>query len=491
MRRIGLRQFFFSVMTGGAVTVLIVSSVLWQASDRLRYTASFMQDTIEGMMLVQSISSGLEAHRRQALLSQLEDSDRRNQRRSQEEKIILEDLDKFEHFIDSNEERVVAASVRRNIETYFSEVRTLQAVGSRGADLFRQTSEPYGLATSSVSDLFKINVVQTLAVERSALQQGLWFKAGVIFSFFIMLMAIGGMFTLFRRVIYRPLLELRQTIANFSNSGVTALPVNSAVREVYEIGETFRGLSASLQRQNEQRMIFMAAVAHDLKNPLGAIEMSIDLLSQEPMDSADPELLAVIHRQVGQLRRLVDDIMDATRIEAGHLELRKSKSDLRDIVQDSVRLFSSVSELHRIDCSLPPDYVWAECDSQRLSQVLNNLMSNAIKYSPKGGSVIVRLAVVNKLAIISVKDNGVGMETEEQERVFEPFRRAKSSRDLIAGVGLGLSTARKIVEAHGGSIEVESTKDIGSTFRVVLPIIILTQSSLQQERSTEPPALLN
>jgi signal transduction histidine kinase len=113
--------------------------------------------------------------------------------------------------------------------------------------------------------------------------------------------------------------------------------------------------------------------------------------------------------------------------------------------------------------------VLVRCDGTRISQVLNNLLNNAIKYSPRGGRVQVELSTAPDAARVSVTDSGVGIPATELESIFEPFRRSSTTRDTIPGIGLGLAVGRRIIEAHGGRIEVHSEEGIGTTFRLSLP----------------------
>jgi signal transduction histidine kinase len=143
--------------------------------------------------------------------------------------------------------------------------------------------------------------------------------------------------------------------------------------------------------------------------------------------------------------------------------------DLRGVVRDAVALHEGMSPAHELVLHLPEAPVPVRCDATRISQVLNKLLSNAIKYSPEGGQVRVDLTATPEAAWIAVKDQGVGIPATEQESIFEPFRRSAATRDTIPGVGLGLAVSRRIIEAHGGLIEVESTQGAGATFRFCLP----------------------
>jgi signal transduction histidine kinase len=166
---------------------------------------------------------------------------------------------------------------------------------------------------------------------------------------------------------------------------------------------------------------------------------------------------------------MISDFLDAALVESGQLELRMELRDLRDLVRSTADLFAETSSAHRLVLTLPNEACPAWIDPVRIEQVTSNLLSNAIKYSPSGGAVEVRLQCQESECLLSVTDHGLGMSPETRARLFEPFRRGLSRED-IPGVGLGLFVVQRIVDAHQGRIEVESSPAAGSTFRVYLPL---------------------
>jgi signal transduction histidine kinase len=136
-----------------------------------------------------------------------------------------------------------------------------------------------------------------------------------------------------------------------------------------------------------------------------------------------------------------------------------------------VDLHQEISERHAVEIALADLPLSVECDPARLEQVLTNLLTNAIKYSPGGGRIVVSADRVGGNAVVTVADTGLGIPPEDRERIFEPFRRGNAGAQNVPGVGLGLSVARRIVRAHQGDIEVESQPGMGSTFRIRLPLL--------------------
>jgi signal transduction histidine kinase len=181
---------------------------------------------------------------------------------------------------------------------------------------------------------------------------------------------------------------------------------------------------------------------------------------------------------------MVGDLLDAARIEGGHLELKRVACDLRRIAADAVELFRPTTDRHELRLDVADSPVIVVGDGLRLEQVLVNLVSNAIKYSPEGGVIEVFVGLEGDRAMVRVADRGLGIAPDEVPHIFEPFRRAGSSRDVVPGVGLGLSVSRHIIEAHAGRIDVESSVGAGTTFRVRLPLAIPEPGSDHVEPAT-------
>jgi two-component system, OmpR family, sensor histidine kinase MtrB len=273
------------------------------------------------------------------------------------------------------------------------------------------------------------------------------------------------------RVAFRPVFEIQRAIREFAAGRKDIRASEQGPRELTTIATQFNEMAVSITRQYESQLSFLAGVAHDLRNPLGALRMSASILSSDRTLSPDQvsNLASIINRQVLALDRMVGDLLDTSHIEAGHLELRITECDLRSVAQDAFDLFSLASQEHQLTLTLPDSPVVVRCDPLRIQQVLNNLISNAIKYSPPQTKIELKLEEDEQRVRVEVSDEGVGISPDELAYIFEPFRRTKTAKDEVPGVGLGLSVAQRIVRAHGGRIHVESQVGKGSTFRVELP----------------------
>lgn len=274
------------------------------------------------------------------------------------------------------------------------------------------------------------------------------------------------------RAVYRPLSNIQSALQTFEYGGALSTAPEEGPEELRRITEAFNQMSARLMRQREQQRQFISGIAHDLRNPLTALKGYIDLLSmtQAPLPPERiQETFSFLSGQIDRMNRLIEDFLEASRIDAGSLTLNLSRIDLRSVVDECVRLFSSSSARHVLRAELPGEAVMIQGDQARIAQVFNNLLSNAIKYSPAGGEVLIQCRTEGGQALVSVADRGIGIPLEDREEIFQPFRRHSQTREQFPGVGLGLSVSKKIVEAHGGRIEMASDPGKGSVFTVVLP----------------------
>jgi two-component system, sensor histidine kinase and response regulator len=238
--------------------------------------------------------------------------------------------------------------------------------------------------------------------------------------------------------------------------------------------------AAELTTQNERlreldrlKDEFIAAVSHELRTPLTSIIGYIELLEEEGVGGPNTGRFAeVIGRNAEQLLRLVGDLLFLSRMRSGSLTLELQGTDLAEIAAEAVAEARPDAQHKHIDLVLSaaevPEFA---ADPGRISQLLDSLLSNAVKFTGDGGRVAVRTGVADGQAVLTVTDTGSGIAAEELERIFERFyRTAAATRQVVPGTGLGLAIARAIVEAHNGSLTVDSTEGRGSTFTVRLPL---------------------
>jgi PAS domain S-box-containing protein len=231
----------------------------------------------------------------------------------------------------------------------------------------------------------------------------------------------------------------------------------------------------ALEEGDRRKDEFLAMLAHELRNPLAALRNAIEVLRRVKGDSPEGEQArAIIQRQVQQMARMVDDLIDVARISSGRMILRRAPTPIREVVEAATETTAALFEerRHGLQLRLPEAPVFVDGDSVRLAQVLTNLLNNAAKYTEAGGRIELEVAEADHTLVISVRDNGVGISEELRPHVFDLFRQGHRSRGgLEGGLGIGLNLARRIVELHGGTIEAASPGvGRGSTFVVTLPV---------------------
>jgi signal transduction histidine kinase len=214
----------------------------------------------------------------------------------------------------------------------------------------------------------------------------------------------------------------------------------------------------------------LGIVAHDLRNPLNLIGMTTQfLLDQNPSDGKRVKMLDTTMRATKQMNRLIADLLDTVRLQAGRLSLDVEDVSTDGILRQAEETFRPMAESRHIQLVIarPGDDITVRADALRISQVLGNLLGNALKFTPESGIVTLRAFLDDSSAVFQVVDTGPGISSADLPHLFEDFWQVRSDR---RGVGLGLAIAKGLVEAHGGTIEVTSTVGVGSTFSFSLPV---------------------
>ena len=239
------------------------------------------------------------------------------------------------------------------------------------------------------------------------------------------------------------------------------------------------------RRARDERDSLVAMVTHDLATPLGIIRGSIQFARQGGMSaSADMDRLWIrLDRAAARANSLIRTLGDARSLDAGQLPLDVRPVDLRSLITAVVQMMDRVSERHPIALIMPNHPVIVAGDAERLQRVLENLVGNAIKYSPDGGAVEIALVVSDGEAVVTVQDHGIGVSPEARIRIFERGYRAVEAQTIAPGLGLGLNISWEIVKRHGGSLHVRSSTPSGSMFILRLPLDGTAASSHQAPAS--------
>ncbi|MFQ5768025.1 MAG: ATP-binding protein, partial [Acidobacteriota bacterium] len=279
--------------------------------------------------------------------------------------------------------------------------------------------------------------------------------------------------------IHRPVKDLRAATVALSRGEFDRRIDVRRHDELGDLARAFNEMAARLQELDELKSGFVSMVSHDLKTPLTSMKEAVDLLAEGvggELTDRQRRLLSITREGAERLGNYVQGILDLFRFEAGHVRLVKDPLSLAEVVQEQTRLLEVRSRIAGIEihCETEADLPPVEADRFRIGQVVANLLDNAIKFTPRDGTITVKTGVEawrDDLAVVlRVKDTGLGINQRDLKHVFDKFFQATVSRDRhVPGAGLGLAIVRSLVEAHGGEISVDSAVGQGSTFTVILP----------------------
>ncbi len=246
---------------------------------------------------------------------------------------------------------------------------------------------------------------------------------------------------------------------------------------------------AKVQRESQSKDEFLAMLAHELRNPLAPIRTGLQVLRLLPGEEAAERTREMMDRQISHMVRLIDDLLDVSRVSRGKIELKKELIELKAVIGLAVETSLPLIEAgrHELAVHIPSEPLTVEADPTRLGQVFSNLLNNAAKYTPDGGRLEVIARRENDEVLVSVTDNGVGIPAEMLPKVFEMFSQVGRNLDRSqGGLGIGLTLVRRLTEMHGGSVSAESHGiGTGSTFSVRIPLASSQRVSAQTESSSE------
>ena len=288
------------------------------------------------------------------------------------------------------------------------------------------------------------------------------------------------------------LLDMPTSRRSLTSAVATALRARSRQYQIRDQIKLQAETEEALREADRRKDEFLATLAHELRNPLAAIRTGMHLAARGADAERMQRIVGMVDRQSRLLVKLIDDLLDVSRIATGKVVLETQTHDLREIVDAAVETGQVGLETahHDLRVDFPPDPVRVRGDASRLAQVIGNLINNAAKYTPDGGRIGVSLRVDDGWAVVEVSDNGLGIPAEMLPGVFDLFAQVNRTLDRAqGGLGIGLSLVRRLVEMHGGTVSAASAgPNLGSTFTVCLPLATAEDDGVAASGPAETPA---
>ena len=264
-------------------------------------------------------------------------------------------------------------------------------------------------------------------------------------------------------------------------------------QQIAEQRDELKTQSEALQAADRRKDEFLATLAHELRNPLAPLRHGLDILRKTPESAEAGEIREMMDRQLVHLVRLIDDLLDVSRVSRGKIELRKQTIAAADVIRSALETSRPLidSNKNSLTVEMPEDPIWLDADLTRLAQVVGNLLNNAAKYTPEGGSIALSLRRDGNDALIAVADTGIGIPVEMQAEVFQLFAQVEHHLDRAqGGLGIGLALVEQLVVLHGGAVAAHSAGEgKGSVFTVRLPVAADPVEPRAETKQAPPPAV--
>ncbi len=290
--------------------------------------------------------------------------------------------------------------------------------------------------------------------------------------------AAGGLSYLVSKRIVQPLIQMEEITQKFAAGHLEERVPANEIPELDQLATSFNQMAAELEGVEQRRRELVGDLTHELRTPLTVLEGYLEGLADGMIDPS-VDIYQRLAKETSRMRRLVNDLQELSKVEAGYLPIDVRPIDLHPLLSSLVRKFSDqllAEDSPQLILDYPPDTPQVLADPERVEQILVNLMGNALRYTPSG-SITIRVEPDSEYLWVAVMDTGEGISPEDLTHVFERFWRADRSRDRNSGgTGIGLAISRRLVELQGGTIVAESELEQGSTFRFSLPLATVKSS---------------
>jgi len=398
-------------------------------------------------------------------------------------KHLVEDMERLESLMITNEDKKVFLETKQFYQNYISlfneEVRAMEADPDYPRRKYQEGKEKLvDQINERLRSLMKIarsnrdtkiresSQMSYDALEVTYITVGLAIIVSILISFYN------------TRSINRPILLLQKRTKDIAKGKFEKIRDISSPPEIKELADDFNLMCERLKELDKLKIDFISHVSHNLRTPLTAIKEATGMLIEGTYADAptkQQELLEITEEECQRLIDSVNRILDLSRMEAKMMDYQLKESDLLPVVQKSLLKLAPIAQRKQIDLELkpPPDLPSPKIDVERISQLMENLIGNALKFSSEGGKVVLSVYVRNygrQFIEVAVADTGCGIPKENLEGIFDKFKRIDHGRDTARGTGLGLSIAKHIIADHGGKIWAQSKLGKGSTFFFTLPV---------------------
>jgi signal transduction histidine kinase len=312
-----------------------------------------------------------------------------------------------------------------------------------------------------------------MGIPAHAVDESAWRAAGLLIVGLLVALALAlALANVGGRKISSPIAALAAAATAIGQGERVKVPEAEGVDEIQRLSRTVREAVEALQAVDRQKDEFLAMLSHELRNPLAAMSTATHLLAvSDPAGEDAVAARAIIERQNRRMARLVGDLLDISRLTMGKLALQQEPFDLAETVSGVVNLWRASGRLKGHDVRLDLESAWVHADRTRIEQIIDNLLDNAVKFTPAPGRIALRLTREAGAAVLRVADEGIGLSPEERARAFELFAQGERSQRQGGGLGIGLALVKQLAEIHGGSVRVASEGiGKGATFEVKLPL---------------------